>query len=267
MRQHLGRNFVALAPAWALIWAASLDAQALAENVPEIAIEPVEGFIKLPEGLYLGEGIGVATNSQGHVFVYTRSGDTRLLEFDEDGDYLHEIGAGLYGFEFAHKVRVDRDDNIWAVDEGSNMVIKFNPEGRVTMVLGRRPEAVEGAVPSFSGPGPDERYLFARPTDVTWDTEGNIFVSDGYFNHRVVKYSPDGRYLGQVGTGQRGSGIDEFSTPHTIASDEQGSIYVGDPFAPHAVAPDDSKWCHPSLEVDTVAYADACDAHWVSKRR
>ena len=228
MRQHLGRNFVALAPALALIWAASLDAQALAENVPEIAIEPVEGFIKLPEGLYVGEGIGVATNSQGRVFVYTQSGDTRLLEFDEDGDYLREIGAGLYGFEFAHKVRVDRDDNIWAVDEGSNMVIKFNSEGRVTMVLGRRPEAVEGAVPSFSGPGPDERYLFARPTDVTWDTEDNIFVSDGYFNHRVVKYSPDGRYLGQVGTGQRGSGIDEFSTPHTIASDEQGNIYVGD---------------------------------------
>ena len=189
MRQHSRWPSVAIVVALTLLSAASLDAQlrALAENVPEFSIEAVESFIKLPEGLYLGEGIGVATNSQGHVFVYTRSGDTRMFEFDEDGDYVREIGVGLYGFEFAHKVRVDPDDNIWAVDEGSNQVIKFNPEGRVTMVLGYRPEAVEGAVASFSGPGPNERYLFARPTDVTWDTEGNIFVSDGYFNHRVVK--------------------------------------------------------------------------------
>ena len=230
MRQHSRWPSVAIVVALTLLSAASLDAQlrALAENVPEFSIEAVESFIKLPEGLYLGEGIGVATNSQGHVFVYTRSGDTRMFEFDEDGDYVREIGVGLYGFEFAHKVQVDPDDNIWAVDEGSNQVIKFNPEGRVTTVLGYRPEAVEGAVASFSGPGPNERYLFARPTDVTWDTEGNIFVSDGYFNHRVVKYSPDGRYMGQVGTGERGPEIDQFSTPHTIASDEQGNIYVGD---------------------------------------
>ena len=104
------------------------------------------------------------------------------------------------------------------------------------MVLGYRPAAQAGAAAfgpaaewgQSGGPGADERYLFARPTDVTWDTEGNIFVSDGYFNHRVVKYTPDGRYVKQVGSGQRGSGIDEFSTPHTIASDDQGNIYVGD---------------------------------------
>jgi len=199
----------------------------LAENVPTIPHEPVEGFIKLPDGLYFGEGIGVATNSQGHVFVYTRSGDTRLFEFDANGNYVREIGAGLYGMEMAHKVRVDRYDNIWIVDEGSNMVIKFNPEGRVEMVLGRRPEAVNGAIPTDNS-GPDARYLFARPTDVTWDQDDNIFVSDGYFNHRVVKYSPEGRYLGQVGSGQRGGEVGDFNTPHTIASDEQGNIYVGD---------------------------------------
>ncbi len=201
--------------------------QATAENVPEIPMEPVEGFFKLPEGLYFGEGIGVATNSQGHVFVYTRSGDTRLFEFDADGNYVREIGSGLYGFEMAHKVRVDKNDNIWAVDEGTNMVIEFNPEGRVVMVLGRRPEASDGPVPTDAS-GPNEKYLFARPTDVTWDTEGNIFVSDGYFNHRVVKYSPDGIYIKQVGTGERGDAIDQFNTPHTIASDDQGNIYVGD---------------------------------------
>jgi len=245
MGQHYWRYCATVATALTLGWAGSLDAAQRGggggrapafEDTPEILTEPVEGFIKLPEGLYFGEGIGVAENSQGHVFVYTRSGDTRLFEFDEDGDYVREIGAGLYGFEFAHKVRVDKEDNIWVVDEGANQVVKFNPEGRVTMVLGYRPPAVDGALAPEPGdhwgrsgrPGANEPYLFARPTDVTWDTEGNIFVSDGYFNHRVVKYSPDGRFMGQVGSGDAGDAPDQFSTPHTIASDDSGRIYVGD---------------------------------------
>jgi len=211
-----------------LTWTGPVAAQALAKDVPTIPHEPVEGFIKLPEGMYFGEALGVATNSQGHIFIYTRSGDTRLFEFDQNGNYVREIGVGLYGLEFAHKVRVDRDDYIWVVDEGSNQVMKFNPEGRVVMVLGYRPEAVNGAIELPAGAGPDERYLFGRPTDVTWDTEGNIFVSDGYINHRVVKFTPDGHYVSQVGNGQRGEAIDQFDTPHTIASDNLGNIYVGD---------------------------------------
>ena len=131
-------------PSWA-------QTKAKATSVPEIPFESVPNFLKLPPNLYLGEGIGVATNSKGHVFVYTRSGDTRLFEFDQNGAFVREIGQGLYGFEFAHAVRVDRGDNIWAVDEGTNMVIKFNPEGRVAMVLGRRPEAVDGLVAAAAG--------------------------------------------------------------------------------------------------------------------
>jgi hypothetical protein len=205
------------------------QAQARAQNVPEIPFTSVPNFLKLPPDLYFGEAIGVATNSKGHVFVYTRAADTRLLEFDANGNYVREIGEGLYGLEFAHKVRVDPQDNIWVVDEGTNMVIKFNPEGRVTMVLGRRPEAVEGAVETPAGtPPPAQRYLFARPTDVTWDAQGNIFVSDGYINHRVVKYDRNGRFIRQVGTEIRGSQPYQFNTPHTIASDAQGNVYVGD---------------------------------------
>src|SRR5215467_3328406 len=119
-------------------------ARAKAQNVPEISFDSAPNFLKLPPNLYLGEGIGVATNSKGHIFVYTRSQDTRLFEFDQNGKYVREIGEGLYGFLFAHAVRVNPQDNIWAVDEGSNMVIKFNPAGRVVMLLGRRPEAAEG---------------------------------------------------------------------------------------------------------------------------
>src|SRR5437016_7390935 len=113
------------------------------ESAPDIPYDSVPNFLKLPEKLYLGEGIGVARNSKGHVFVYTRSGETRLFEFDQNGNYVREIGQGLYGFSFAHSVRVDAQDNIWAVDEGTNEIIKFNPEGRVTMVLGRRPDPIE----------------------------------------------------------------------------------------------------------------------------
>src|SRR6201988_1553336 len=105
-------------------------------TAPDIAYDSVPNFLKMPPNLYLGEGIGVARNSKGHVFVYTRSGETRLFEFDQNGVFVREIGQGLYGFTFAHAVRVDKDDNIWAVDEGSNMVIKFNPAGRVVMTIG-----------------------------------------------------------------------------------------------------------------------------------
>ena len=120
------------------------QAKATAQNVPEIPYESVPNFFKLPPGLYLGEAIGIATNSKGHVFVYTRSANTRLFEFDQNGVYVREIGEGAYNFEFAHAVRVDKDDNIWVVDEGTNTVTRFNPEGHVTMVIGRRPPAVLG---------------------------------------------------------------------------------------------------------------------------
>ena len=203
--------------------------KAKAQNVPEIPYDPVPNFIKLPPNLYMGEGIGVATNSKGHVFVYTRSEDTRLFEFEQTGKFIREIGEGLYGFAFAHAVRVDPQDNIWAVDEGTNMIIKFNPEGRVVMVLGRRPESVEG-VPltlGFGAPAPPAKpYVFSRQTDVAWDQAGNIFVSDGYGNSRVVKYDKNGKFIKSIGT--RGAEPGQFNTPHSIAVDAKGDVYVGD---------------------------------------
>ncbi|HUP04862.1 MAG TPA: peptidyl-alpha-hydroxyglycine alpha-amidating lyase family protein [Bryobacteraceae bacterium] len=201
---------------------AQLNAKAKAEGAPEIPFESVPNFLKLPPNVFLGEGIGVATNSKGHVFVYTRGQATQLFEFDQTGKFVREIGEGLYGFVFAHAVRVDPQDNIWAVDEGANMIIKFNPEGRVAMVLGRRPEPVEG-LPTPPDPSP---YLFNRPTDVAWDAAGNIFVSDGYGNSRVVKYDRNGRFLKSVGS--RGNQQGQLNLPHSIATDAHGNVYVGD---------------------------------------
>ena len=207
----------------------SLSAQtkAKAENVPLIPYKSVPNFFKLPADLYFGEGIGIATNSKGHIFIYHRSGDTRLFEFDEKGNYTKEWGVGLYSSEFAHAVRVDPQDNVWIVDEGSNMVVKFNPDGRVAMVLGRRPEPVMAAFDSTLPPAPAEKYKFGRPTDVTWDAQGNIFISDGYVNSRVVKYDKNGRFLKSVG-GARGNEPSQLNTPHGITSDAQGNIYVAD---------------------------------------
>ena len=207
---------------------AALAARAKAQNVPELPYESVPNFIKLPPNLYLGEGIGVATNSKGHVFVYTRSQKTRLFEFDSKGNFVREIGEGLYGFVFAHAVRVDPQDNIWAVDEGSNMVIKFNPEGRVIMTMGRRPEptdALAAPPPALPAANPG-KYIFDRPTDVGWDAAGNIFVSDGYGNSRVVKYDKNGKFIAEVGS--KGSAPGQFNLPHTLAVDAKGNVYVGD---------------------------------------
>jgi len=235
MQKHLNIGLLAaLLPAVAVfaqtpeLTPAALAARAKAQNVPEIPYESVPNLLKLPANLYLGEGIGVATNSKGHIFVYTRSQRTRLFEFDRTGNYVREIGEGLYGFVFAHAVRVDSQDNIWAVDEGANMVIKFNPEGRVVMTLGRRPEpadalAVAPAPLPAANPG---KYVFDRPTDVGWDPAGNIFVSDGYGNSRVVKYDKNGRYVASVGS--KGSQPGQFNIPHTLAVDGQGNVYVGD---------------------------------------
>src|SRR6476661_4098146 len=130
--------------------------------IPEIAFDSQPNLLKMPADIHLGEAAGVATNSAGHLFVYTRTGNptaalgnsrvfthggSRLFEFDRNGVFVREIGQGLYGFLVAHAVRVDARDNIWVVDEGANQVIEFSPEGRVLMVMGRKPEAVTVRLP------------------------------------------------------------------------------------------------------------------------
>ena len=197
-------------------------------TAPDIPFESVPNFLKMPTGLYLGEGIGVARNSKGHVFIFTRSGDSRLFQFDQNGNFVREIGQGLYGFEMAHAVRVDKDDNIWTVDEGTNMVVKFSPEGRVLMTMGRRPEAVGGVEPTpvQAQAPPAEPYRFNRPADITWDPQGNIYVADGYINSRVAKYDKNGRFIKSVGT--RGTEPYQLNIPHSITADAQGNIYVAD---------------------------------------
>ena len=208
------------------------------QSVPEIKFQAQTDFLKLPSDLYLGEAAGVAVNSKGHIFVFSRGSTSgpayaaaaaQLLEFDADGKYIREIGHNLYAWSYAHAVKVDRQDNIWVADKGSDMVIKFNPEGRVVMVFGRKQEAADEGTGPLKHPKPPLPPIdgeFRQVTDMTWDSAGNTYISDGYINSRVAKIDKDGNWI--KSWGQPGSGPGEFNTPHSIATDDGGSIYVAD---------------------------------------
>jgi len=220
-----------------LAWASLAHAQV---PVPNIDFESIPDFLKLPKDVYFGEVTGVAVNSRGHIFVLSRGNTTgpayaaaaaQLLEFNPDGTFAREIGKNLYAWSFGHSVRVDKDDNIWAVDKGSDMVVKFNPEGRVVMVFGRKQEASDEDTAPLKHPKPPlpaEDGRFRQVTDVTWDPQGNIYISDGYINSRVAKADRNGNWLKSWGT--RGNKPGEFNTPHNIAADAKGNIYVADRF-------------------------------------
>lgn len=208
------------------------------QSVPEIPFESIPDPLRLPPDLYFGEATGVAVNSKGHVFVFSRGNTTgpayaasaaQLLEFGPDGKFIREIGKNLYAWSFGHAVRIDKDDNIWAIDKGSDMVIRFNPEGRVTMVFGRKQEASDettGPLKHPVPPLPAEDGRFRQVTDVAFGPEGDIFISDGYINSRIAKADKDGNWI--KSWGNRGTNPGEFNTPHNIAADAKGNVYVAD---------------------------------------
>src|SRR5438132_9383608 len=153
--------------ALALCGATALATAVPAQNAPTINFESAPNALTLPDDTYLGEVGGVATNSRGDIFVYTRTGHptlsmgtarpfahggSRLFQFDRSGKFTREIGQWLYGFLFAAQVRVDPQDNLWVVDEMSAMVMKLDPQGRVALLLGRKAEAIQNP-PRAGGPG------------------------------------------------------------------------------------------------------------------
>ncbi|HVZ54378.1 MAG TPA: peptidyl-alpha-hydroxyglycine alpha-amidating lyase family protein [Pseudolabrys sp.] len=234
LRKTLG---AALAPAFGLLVLAGAPAGAQ-QAAPEIPFESVPNPLKLPPDMNFGEATGVAVNSEGHVFVFSRGNTNgpayaaaaaQLLEFDRHGKFIREIGKNLYAWSFAHTVRVDKDDNIWAIDKGSDMIIRFNPAGHVTMVFGRKQEASDEDTAPLKHPVPPkpaEDGRFRQPTDVAFGPKGEIYISDGYINSRVAKADKDGNWL--MSWGDRGKEPGQFNTPHSIASDAQGNIYVAD---------------------------------------
>jgi hypothetical protein len=217
--------------------AASLAARAQ-QMPPEIQYDSVPDFFKLPENTYFGEVAGIAVNSKKHIFVLSRGNTTgpaygaaatQLLEFDQNGRFVREIGKNLYSWAFAHTVRVDRHDDIWVSDKGSDMVIRFDPAGRVKMVFGRKPEASDEGAHPLEHPQPPLAPIdgqFRQVTDVAWDSAENIYISDGYINSRVAKYDKDGNWVASYGS--YGAERGQFNTLHSIAIDARDRVYVAD---------------------------------------
>src|SRR5262245_18994561 len=212
----------------------------LEKNTPKLQITEEVLKLNVP-GETIGEAVGVAKNSKGHLFVFSRTGKTAqvkgsaasmLFEFDPTLKFVKEWGPNNSAAGFAHTVRVDKDQNVWMDDEGSNMDEKSRPDASVEMVHGRKEEppdwlekfAEEGD--HLEGTPPARPGVFNRPTDVTWDPAGNIYVSDGYNNSRIAKFTKDGTWV--KANGVRGAAVNEYNTPHAIAADAKGMIYVAD---------------------------------------
>ena len=219
---------------------AALQAFAAEANPPRIKIK-AEAPLTLPDNMYFGEVDSVAVNSKGHVFVFQRGNTSgpaygataaQLLEFDQTGKFVREIGHNLYSFSFAHAVRIDKDDNIWTVDKGSNTVVQFNPEGRPIANYGRKIEASDYRPPPANDQpretkAPTHRLgSFNQPTDVAFDSKGNFYVSDGYENSRVAKIDKDGGWI--KSWGERGTGPGQFLVPHGVVVDNKDNVYVAD---------------------------------------
>lgn len=177
-------------------------------------------WAKLPAGVAWGGVISVDSASNGDVWVFHRS-DPPLLRFDPSGTVVKSFGTGL--FAQAHGMALDRDGNVWVTDAQTKdgkgqQVFKFSPEGKVLMTLGKA---------GVTGEGPD---TFSGPADVVVAQNGDVFVADGHIANstvgRVVKFSKDGTFI--KAWGKRGKGPGEFDTPHAIAMDSRGRIFVAD---------------------------------------
>ena len=218
---------------------------------PELAFESTSP-LTLPADIYLGEVGGVATNSRGDIYVYTRTGHptvtlggarafahggSRLFQFDRAGKFVREIGKDSYGMMFAQQVRIDPQDNVWVVDQMSGYVMKLDPAGHVLMLLGRKAEAIN--IPANVAPAGGggrgrgglqgagaQSDVFNRPMDVAWDAAGNIFVADGMGNARVAKFDSKGVFLKSWGSKGTDPGL--FGSVNAIAVDIQGNVYVAD---------------------------------------
>jgi len=221
-----------------LLWGTTTSAEFVDYEIPLIPYESVPNFLKYSPEMNLGEVLAVAVNSHGHIMVLNHPGSasnggplfgnatSQLLEFDANGNFLREIGQNVYGLGYSHSIRYDRYDNLWLVDKGANTAIKFDPAGYVTMNLGRRPEGFDEFHHVEQAEAVAVDSFFAGPSDVTWDQDDNIYISDGYINSRVAKYDKHGNWI--MSWGSFGDAPGEFDLLHAIAADRDNNIYVAD---------------------------------------
>ena len=228
--RRVGLMLIAIAVSIAL---SSAAAYAQATGSQPNAYELVPNHFKLPEGRTLGSTAAIDIDLDGHsVWVFERCGGTSqglacadsklapLLKFDSSGRLVKSFGAGM--FISPHGIHVDSQGNVWVTDGSGkgakgHQVFKFSPDGKVLMTLGKA---------GITGDGPD---TFNQPSDVFVAPSGDIFVADGHggnSNARIVKFSKDGKFM--KAWGKKGSGPGEFETPHALAMDSSGRLFVAD---------------------------------------
>ncbi len=167
----------------------------------------------MPDGWKFGRVSAVAVDRTGNVYVFHRGNKAdSIVVFSPQGKYLRSWGKGL--FANPHGIRIAKDGNVWVTDTNLHMVMEFTPEGKLLRTWGTKGKP---------GTTPD---TFNRPTDVAFLPNGDFFVTDGYGNSRVVKFSKDGKYL--MEWGKRGTGPGEFDLPHAIVIDSRQNLYVSD---------------------------------------
>jgi len=178
----------------------------------------IENWAQLPASVQWAQVTSVGLDAHGDVWAFHRS-DPAILEFDPSGRVVKSFGTGM--FVAAHGLTVDRQGNIWVTDQGKDgkgqQVFKFSPAGKILMTLGK---------PGVAGDGPD---TFNMPSAVAVASNGDVFVADGHggnSNARIVKFSNDGRFI--KAWGKKGSGPGEFDTPHSLAMDSKGRLFVAD---------------------------------------
>ena len=180
----------------------------------EFTYEEVVRWGTLPPGYSWKTVMSVATDSKDNVYLFNL-GDHPMIVLDSEGNFLRSWGEGV--FPQAHSVRLGPDGMVYCADNGDHTVRKCTPDGKVLMTLGVPGEPAE----KWSG------EPFNQPTDMAWDPKtGDMYVTDGYGNARVHKYSPDGKLL--FSWGASGTDPGEFAYPHNIVTDKDGYVYVAD---------------------------------------
>lgn len=187
------------------------SSQRAVATLADAGYESVPDFLKIPSRIKLGVCSAAALSSTGELYLFHR-GANPILAFDASGTFLRSWGDDLIGK--AHGMRVDGDDNLWVTDTVHHAVFKFSPAGKLLLALGTVDQP---------GDGIDQ---FDMPTDIAFGPNGDVFVSDGYGNSRVMKFSRDGKFIALWGT--PGTGAGEFDLPHSIVIDAKQRVLLGD---------------------------------------